>query len=153
MLSSSMAWRASVKGGGPSLSCCPDAQSTLCAIVICAVRARHARSTQEEDEPHRDESGNEDTATSGRRHGSACTQPGSTEAATNTWCAGALVRWWQLPAAQSTVYRLQLYTMLYTDRTAVYRLYSSVHSDLSTDRTPSNGEVAGARPGCRASKV
>jgi hypothetical protein len=46
---------------------------------------------------------------------------------------GALVRWWQLPAAQSTVYRLQLYT----DRTAVYSLYSSAHSDLSTDRTPS----------------
>ena len=48
----------------------------------------------------------------------------------HTWW---LERWWQLPAAQSTVYRLQLYT----DRTAVYSLYSSVHSDLSTDRTPS----------------
>ena len=53
---------------------------------------------------------------------------------------GALVRWWQLPAAQSTVYRLQLYT----DRTAVHSLYSSAHSDLSTDRTPSKRSCSAA---------
>ena len=118
MLSSSTAWRASVKGGGPSLSCCPDAQSTLCAIVICAVRVRHrhALSSQEEDESHRDESGNEDTATSGRRHGSACTQPGSTVAAPTRgalvrWCAGAQVR--RCAVGSSQLHEVQDYSCIH----------------------------------------
>ena len=147
------------------MSCCPDAQSTLCAIVICAVRVRHrhALSSQEEDESHRDESGNEDTATSGRRHGSACTQPGSTVAAPTRgalvrWCAGAQVR--RCAVGSSQLHEVQDYSCIHRP----YRLQLCVLRSQYRSRTPGvrpmhsngsciNGEACGPCSASSESRV